>query len=193
MLFNKLAILALAGTAMAQYGGGPVTPPTPPATPATPAPAAGSGTVHTIMVGAGGLTFTPNNVTAAVGDTVHFEWAPTTGNHSVVQSSKETICTKKVGGTFATTVQKGGYKFDVVVNDTKPMWFFCGVGKHCQGGMFGVINGPTGFTFPTPNDPSATNTGSSASTPSPSSANSMLTVTKSGVFAAALAAAAYLL
>jgi uncharacterized cupredoxin-like copper-binding protein len=32
--------------------------------------------------------------------------------------------------------------FTVTVNDTNPIWFYCGVPTHCQAGMVGVINPP---------------------------------------------------
>ena len=40
---------------------------------------------HTVMVGQGGLTFTPARLTIDVGDTVHWIWA--TGGHSVVSGT----------------------------------------------------------------------------------------------------------
>lgn len=30
--------------------------------------------------------------------------------------------------------------FTIPVTDTKPIWFYCSQGKHCQSGMVGVIN-----------------------------------------------------
>jgi len=30
--------------------------------------------------------------------------------------------------------------FTIEVNDTKPIWFYCSQGKHCQSGMVGAIN-----------------------------------------------------
>lgn len=30
--------------------------------------------------------------------------------------------------------------FTVMINDTKPIWFYCATQKHCQAGMSGVIN-----------------------------------------------------
>lgn len=32
--------------------------------------------------------------------------------------------------------------FTIDVNSTAPIWFYCATGKHCQGGMVGVINPP---------------------------------------------------
>ena len=42
-------------------------------------------TAHDVDVGNGGLSFNPNSVVAAVGDTVVFEFYPS--NHSVAQSA----------------------------------------------------------------------------------------------------------
>ena len=30
--------------------------------------------------------------------------------------------------------------YTIRVKDTKPMWFYCSQGKHCQGGMVGAVN-----------------------------------------------------
>jgi hypothetical protein len=34
--------------------------------------------------------------------------------------------------------------FTLMVNDTKPIWFYCSQKPHCQKGMVGVINAPGG-------------------------------------------------
>jgi hypothetical protein len=35
-----------------------------------------------------------------------------------------------------------GSVFQVTVNSTKPVWFYCGQAKHCESGMVAVINEP---------------------------------------------------
>ena len=30
--------------------------------------------------------------------------------------------------------------YTIMVNDTKPIWYYCSQGDHCQDGMVGVIN-----------------------------------------------------
>jgi plastocyanin len=182
---------------------------------ATPAPAPGGATggkVITVNVGAGGLTYTPNNITANIGDTVMFVWAAGASNHTVTQSTKETICTKKDAATaFISGNHNGPFTFNVSVTDTAPMWFFCAIGKHCQGGMYGVINSPAGSTFPAPNaaapapapggssgtpsTPSTTESGAAAPAPGTkvSGASTLSVMSTSGMLAGALAIAAYLL
>lgn len=34
-----------------------------------------------------------------------------------------------------------------MVNDTKPIWFYCTQKSHCKGGMVGVVNAPAGKTL----------------------------------------------
>ncbi|KAJ7181966.1 hypothetical protein C8R46DRAFT_828285, partial [Mycena filopes] len=118
---------------------------------------------HIIKVGADGLTYTPSFISAAVGDTVTFEFHPK--NHTVTQSSflhpceplAETSTTDEVGF-------KSGFKpvapnatdfptFVITVNDTAPIWGFCGQQgppRHCADmGMVFAINavetGPHNF------------------------------------------------
>jgi plastocyanin len=51
-----------------------------------------------IDVGQSGLTFTPNDITAAVGDILEFHYHPT--NHSVVAADFATPCKPKAEGGF---------------------------------------------------------------------------------------------
>lgn len=37
--------------------------------------------------------------------------------------------------------------YSIEINDTRPIWFYCSQGRHCQQGMVGVINA---YVFPTP-------------------------------------------
>lgn len=39
--------------------------------------------------------------------------------------------------------------FTVTVNDTKPLWFYCSQGAHCEAGMAMVINEPYVVSCPT--------------------------------------------
>jgi plastocyanin len=159
------------------------------------------------MVGNGGLTFTPNNITASVGDKVVFMWAPTTGNHTVTQSTGANLCTRKdLTTSFASGIHSGvqNFTYTVMVNDTTPIWFFCAVPNHCMKGMYGVINGPAGFAFQVPNAttpaggpamPSGTNmpTAGGNSTAQASSAALSRTPVASVFFAGVLAAIAYMI
>ncbi|KAK1976602.1 Cupredoxin [Colletotrichum cereale] len=103
---------------------------------------------HVVKVGDGGLTFSPNDIKAAVGDSVEFHFYPMA--HSVAQSAFETPCMPMSNGTttgfFSGPVPVssgvGAQVWTLDVKDKSPKWFYCATGKHCQGGMVGVINAP---------------------------------------------------
>lgn len=98
-----------------------------------------------------GLKYWPEKIKAEAGTMVQFQfWA---GNHTVTQSTFDNPCvpiavsdpTKK--GIFsgfqpaaASEAQGQVPVFTIMVNDTKPMWLYCGQGPHCQKGMVMVIN-----------------------------------------------------
>jgi len=112
-----------------------------------------AGTTVKVTVGDGGvLQYSPNNLAVAVGTAVEFDFFPK--NHTVTQSSFANPCHPLDGGFFSgfvpTKDSPSGTSFTVIVNDTKPIWFYCGqtTGNHCQAGMVGAINAPTsGNTF----------------------------------------------
>jgi plastocyanin len=210
-----ICALAAAGQVAAQGYGAPaasaaattaaVTTAAATASPAAPAatPAAGTGKTIKVMVGNNTLTFIPNNVKAAIGDTVVFEWpAENKANHSVVQSTRATICTKNTETTaFSSGPRPGGAApFNVTITNTKPIWFYCGVPTHCQKGMYGVINPPADFVeFPKPNDPAAPGAGNATNgtatgdaTPKTGAGNALVASTTI-VLGAAAAVAAFLL
>ncbi|KAK7062131.1 Cupredoxin [Favolaschia claudopus] len=143
---------------------------------------------HVIKVGADGLNYTPSNISAAIGDTVTFEFHPK--NHTVTQSSFLQPC--KALAETSTTGQvgfKSGFKFvdanetnfptfQITINDTAPIWGYCGQTGHCQSGMVFSINaveaGKNNFAAfkalamagaPSSNSPSGSN---SAGAPNPS-------------------------
>jgi plastocyanin len=103
--------------------------------------------------GSAGLVFSPQVITAQVGDIVNFQFRG--GNHTVTQSSFANPCAWQ----FNTATQKNGFNSDFVpfvpasgqvgvysleiTQVTTPIWFFCGRKPHCKGGMFGAINPPT--------------------------------------------------
>ncbi|KAF8140788.1 hypothetical protein K438DRAFT_1636972 [Mycena galopus ATCC 62051] len=130
----------------------------------TPAPtfAPGGPVNHLIQVGIDGLSYTPSNISAAIGDTVTFEFHPK--NHTVTQSSFSQPC--KALAETSTTGQvgfKSGFQFvadnetvfptfNITINDTAPIWGYCGQQGppvHCQQGMVFSINavesGPNNF------------------------------------------------
>ncbi|KAF7290339.1 hypothetical protein HMN09_01291900 [Mycena chlorophos] len=115
---------------------------------------------HVITVGEDGLTFTPANISASIGDTVTFQFHPK--NHTVTQSSFSNPCVPLAK--TSTTGQVGfnsGFNFPVspnstdfptfqiTVNDTAPIWGFCEQTGHCEQGMVFSINavedGPNNF------------------------------------------------
>jgi len=112
----------------------------------------------TVIVGASedgtaGLVFTPQVTTAAVGDTVNFQFRG--GNHTVTQSSFAAPCSWQFNTALnangfnsgfvpftAASGEVGVYSLEVTQVDS-PIWFFCGRPPHCKEGMFGAINPPT--------------------------------------------------
>ncbi|TQV95019.1 hypothetical protein V2A60_009904 [Cordyceps javanica] len=98
-----------------------------------------------------GLKFWPEKIKAAPGSMVQFQFLA--GNHTVTQSDFDHPCMpiKEVNpsalGIFsayqpvaASAAKKEIPVFTIMVNDTKPMWFFCSQGPHCEKGMAMVIN-----------------------------------------------------
>jgi len=118
--------------------------------------------VHDITVGSpsGQTIYTPNAISAEVGDQVvfHFEQK----NHTVTQSSFAAPCTQKDGGfnsgfmPVAANVTSDFPTFTITVNDTNPIWVFCDQNaglptSHCGMGMVFAVNcgadgSPTSFT-----------------------------------------------
>ncbi|MCJ1361962.1 hypothetical protein MMC16_001063 [Acarospora aff. strigata] len=116
-------------------------------------PAAGMVSVQVVKVSNknGSLTFAPNDIKATPGSMVQFHFYPK--NHSVVQSTFDQPCQPinnimpNVTGMFSgfMPVAAGASEmpvYTIMVNDTKPIWFYCSQGQHCQAGMVGVINAP---------------------------------------------------
>lgn len=151
-----LAALSIVGV-VAQYGNsapaatsaavGDVSSTVSAATSASTAATAAGVQVHVVQVGSnnGSLVYSPNNVVAAVGDMVQFQFGP--ANHTVTQSTFDAPCTpiKTVAGIFsgfmpvkATDTEIPTYS--ILVNNTTPIWLYCSQAKHCQKGMVMVIN-----------------------------------------------------
>jgi len=100
-------------------------------------------TVHAVQVGASGLTFTPNQVTASVGDIVSFQFFP--ADHSATQVTFATPCTPMSGGFnsgfMAVSASSTTHPtFNVTVNATTPIWVSCQQTGHCPAGMVMAIN-----------------------------------------------------
>ncbi|KAG6816370.1 hypothetical protein H0H87_006643 [Tephrocybe sp. NHM501043] len=130
---------------------------TPPPTPAA------QTTDHRISVGVDGLTYTPSNISASIGDTVTFEFHPK--NHTVTQSSFLNPCQSLTETSTTDQIDfKSGFipvdasatifpTFQITINDfvkkTAPIWGYCGQTGHCAAGMVFSINavesGPNNF------------------------------------------------
>ncbi|KAG8940696.1 hypothetical protein FRC04_005077 [Tulasnella sp. 424] len=95
--------------------------------------------------GPAGLVYTPSQVTASPGDTLHFIFA--SPGHSVTQSTFDAPCTEMPGGFNSGLIQQSGGTFDVLVNSTDPIWVFCEQVGHCQGGMVFAANPTTAQSF----------------------------------------------
>ncbi len=107
-------------------------------------------TTFDIDVGAeGALLFSPETLTASVGDTLNFHFYPL--NHSVVQSSFSAPCEPLTSGDdnssevifsgfFPVSDGQSEQMFSVTVNTTDPIWLYCGQASHCQTGMSMVVN-----------------------------------------------------
>ncbi|KAF4447032.1 extracellular serine-rich protein [Fusarium austroafricanum] len=105
-----------------------------------------SAAVHVVKVGESGLNFSPSNTNAKVGDTVEFHFYQ--GFHSVAQSSFAKPCAPINSTAFFSGDQNIKSKvsdkvFTIEVKTNDPIWYYCAVQGHCQGGMVGAINAPT--------------------------------------------------
>nr|GAT61255.1 predicted protein [Mycena chlorophos] len=153
MLFSAAGLVLLAPlVARAQYGYGPPagggnTAPT--TTQAAVAPSAPSDTPghHNVNVAPNEqFVFTPNSITASVGDQVTF-WFPNNGlTHSVTQSSMAAPCTHLTASSNSSAGFDSGLtadtQFTITISDaSQPIFFHCKQVLHCGMGMVGVING----------------------------------------------------
>ncbi|OAA63567.1 extracellular serine-rich protein [Niveomyces insectorum RCEF 264] len=93
-----------------------------------------------IDVGENGFTFSPDSVTAAVGDVLDFHFHPTM--HSVVMGDFDNACQPaKTGGFYSGFISGDNSDvFQVTINSTDPLFFYCSQVGHCAGGMSGVVN-----------------------------------------------------
>ncbi|KAM3086830.1 hypothetical protein ACMFMG_000953 [Clarireedia jacksonii] len=111
----------------------------------TSAPAA----TKTVSVGADGLNYFPNKLTANVGDVIEFRFYPQ--NHSVARAEYKQPCIPyeytgagKVGFWSGfepiAIVSNTPPIFNLLINDTEPIFFYCSAPGACMDGMIGVIN-----------------------------------------------------
>jgi len=118
------------------------------------APAAATGAMtHTVVVGgmkpvatgmAPVLGYSPEAIKAAVGDMVIFEFMQK--NHTATQSTFAEPCKKMEGGMDSGFMPnpegKAGVTWNMTVETTDPLWFYCKQqnGIHCGKGMVFSIN-----------------------------------------------------
>jgi len=112
-------------------------------TPTAPPPATGSPRVHEVMVGQGGLVFTPEKLEGAqVGDSVRFTYM--SGAHTVTQSTFASPCSPLSNGIDSGpkpfTAGQTPPTFEMNITTTDPTWYYCKTGAHCQSGMVFSIN-----------------------------------------------------
>ncbi|KAJ4175394.1 hypothetical protein NW759_017715, partial [Fusarium solani] len=84
--------------------------------------------VHKVKVGDGGLTFSPADLKAA---------------SSFDKPCEPLNSTSFFSGDFDVKDKVSNEVFTVTVEAETPIWYYCAVQGHCQGGMVGVINAPS--------------------------------------------------
>lgn len=99
----------------------------------------------------GSLKYFPDSIDAPVGSIVQFQFHPK--NHTITESTFDEPC-KPIADSLKTETRPGvrsGFVpvqpaaeftpvYNVLINDTKPIWIFCGQTNHCARGMAMVIN-----------------------------------------------------
>ncbi|VBB78335.1 Putative protein of unknown function [Podospora comata] len=100
----------------------------------------------------GSLTFSPDNIKAAPGEFVQFQFLA--GNHTVTQSTFDKPCQPIAMHSNATGFHSGFQPvaasasmgmiptYTIQINNTNPLWLYCAQGRHCENGMSMVINEP---------------------------------------------------
>jgi len=149
-MYTSALLLAVLPVALAQYGGGGggsgSGSTTSSSGPTSTASAVAGVTTVKVSNANGDLAFTPDSFTAPVGQVIEFLFYPQT--HSVAQAAFATPCeplannTGFFSGGFSTTSGTNADVFTVTINNTSPIWFYCGYPGHCEAGMVGVINPP---------------------------------------------------
>lgn len=112
-----------------------------------------------VAVGGAQDVFVPNQVTAAAGDIIQFQFS--NGNHTVTQSAEDQACVP-LQQTNPAAIHSGHVPFEdgqqevgtfnMVVQNTDTMFLYCATGPHCQEGQVMVVNpsvapGPFIFSF----------------------------------------------
>jgi plastocyanin len=117
-----------------------------------PTPLSTTGNTIEVIVGGpnGNLSFTPSRVTASPRDTIKFIFQ--VKNHTVTQSSFAAPCLpltnkttgEKIGfhsGFFPVAANTTDFPtWSLTINDTSPIWAYCGQTGHCGSGMVFAVN-----------------------------------------------------
>ncbi|KAJ3150091.1 hypothetical protein HDU86_006714 [Geranomyces michiganensis] len=93
-------------------------------------------TTHTILVGQGGLTFTPATLAINQGDTVNWQFL---GTHNVKQTATADSCDPMAGGFASANVDAGGSFNRTFTTETGKIWYVCTYQGHCGQGMKALI------------------------------------------------------
>ncbi|KAJ7090318.1 hypothetical protein B0H15DRAFT_838101 [Mycena belliarum] len=106
-------------------------------------PVARSAVIDVTVGGTGVLAYTPNFVTANVGDIVQFTFKQK--NHTITQSTLASPCTPMEGGFDSgfVPVAADATAFplaQLTVKDLSPIWIFCRQAGHCAQGMVFAVN-----------------------------------------------------
>ena len=106
---------------------------------AAPDLAMAAGKTVDVMVGQGGLNFSPQNVTIKVGDTIHWVWA--SNNHTVTSGANGTadtkFCSPNNMNCAAAATSNAGATYDFKFSQAGAYPYFCR--PHFGGGMTGTI------------------------------------------------------
>jgi len=161
------------------------------------AAAASAQTIFNVLVGANGtLTYQPNQVVAAVGDTITFSFL--SKNHTATQSTFAAPCenmtTPTAGidsGFFfvppnATSIAQWSF---TLTNASAPLWFYCRQATHCESGMVFAVNPSNTTTKTFANFQAAAMASAPDGTPGAANATSTNGTTASGSAAAGGASA----
>lgn len=93
---------------------------------------------HNVTVGPG-MTFNPSSLSDVAQDDTVSVWFG--AGHDIAQSTFAEPCQYMPNGIYSGPSPKDGDVFSFTVsNASAPMWFYCTVGRHCQGGMALAIN-----------------------------------------------------
>jgi plastocyanin len=95
--------------------------------------------VHVVMVGTGGIAFSPSDLTVKAGDTVQWHWA--TSGHTVTSGSgctaDNTFCSPNSSNCASASTSNSGFIYSTTFNVPGTFPYFCI--PHCRSGMTGSI------------------------------------------------------